>query len=568
MATAAQIAANQANSLKSTGPRTPEGRAKSSMNALKHGQRSSRLARLREESFAFEERLRKWKTTGAARNDVEEYLVYRNVCLSFELDRVDRARLERCSTLIENSESAELDEVHELGKRLFYDAAGPTPLYGSHDRFLTRKLTSWTRAACDPNDPSVLVRRIERTETGCVWLKEQLRTLREQLETVGFWQSPDRLKMIRMLGLQPLQANEDVRVATVFAASYQLKPGAGTEFDDLLSDMGDMQLKRYVYAVRERWPDLYRDREQEEWKQMLIDLIDQNVDRLDAKLEEHEQNAEIDAERTFARLSFDPTPEGDTLRNYQLKCADRLMRGVEAYRKYRAKAGRRSRENDGEGPDEPGPDGSDDRDRDFATLGGALADPPVSRGVTDLDDACASASANHADSQSFFEPPAPGCDATEAGENARCVSDPERAEGHVDASGGLTVISEDVTIEADLDQTMSIIEPQDAVRVRANADSISGLDKEADQPQSGDPGDDEHGEIGGFPIADRISDLERDASRGQKGGGTAPLVPSKRAKRGLPGEFERKSLRNMIWELEQASSSVRTLLKHYAKAPS
>src|SRR5450432_1765497 len=37
MATAKQVAANQANSLKSTGPRTEAGKSRSSLNALKHG---------------------------------------------------------------------------------------------------------------------------------------------------------------------------------------------------------------------------------------------------------------------------------------------------------------------------------------------------------------------------------------------------------------------------------------------------------------------------------------------------------------------------------------------------
>jgi hypothetical protein len=37
MATPAQIAANQANAQKSSGPKTPEGKAKSSMNRLTHG---------------------------------------------------------------------------------------------------------------------------------------------------------------------------------------------------------------------------------------------------------------------------------------------------------------------------------------------------------------------------------------------------------------------------------------------------------------------------------------------------------------------------------------------------
>ena len=37
MATAAQFAANRANSLKSTGPRTEAGKQRSSLNALRHG---------------------------------------------------------------------------------------------------------------------------------------------------------------------------------------------------------------------------------------------------------------------------------------------------------------------------------------------------------------------------------------------------------------------------------------------------------------------------------------------------------------------------------------------------
>jgi hypothetical protein len=39
-ATQKQLAANRLNALKSTGPQSAEGRAKSKMNALKHGLRS------------------------------------------------------------------------------------------------------------------------------------------------------------------------------------------------------------------------------------------------------------------------------------------------------------------------------------------------------------------------------------------------------------------------------------------------------------------------------------------------------------------------------------------------
>jgi hypothetical protein len=54
MATAKQIAANRANAKKSTGPRTPEGKARSSLNALSHGLAARRPVLPNEDRRAFE----------------------------------------------------------------------------------------------------------------------------------------------------------------------------------------------------------------------------------------------------------------------------------------------------------------------------------------------------------------------------------------------------------------------------------------------------------------------------------------------------------------------------------
>jgi len=98
MTSQSQIAANRRNSLKSTGPNTPEGLAKSSMNALKHGMRAKKQALLRGDSIEFENRLQKWMAIADPDDDMGEFLVHQNVFMSFELARVRRAYLERLTS--------------------------------------------------------------------------------------------------------------------------------------------------------------------------------------------------------------------------------------------------------------------------------------------------------------------------------------------------------------------------------------------------------------------------------------------------------------------------------------
>ncbi len=307
------------------------------MNALKHGLRSKKVEMMREESYAFENRLRKWSANGDAQTDVDEFLIHRNVCLSFDIERAENARLQRCRSLIENSDEVELTEIHQIGARLFFDPSGPTPLYGNPRTFGPKKKTSWNGEAVNPNDPAVLVRCLERSEAGCRWLKSCWEELLVQLER-RFWQSHDRLKAVRLLGREPVQANEDRNVLIIFVATAGLNPVRKNEFDDLLSDLDEDQRDRYRKALAARWPDLFRARDKAEWRQMLLDLVQQNIERLNARLEVHEANADAVAEQTFARLSFDPSPEGAAMRNFQMKSLNALFRGMENYRKHKSRS--------------------------------------------------------------------------------------------------------------------------------------------------------------------------------------------------------------------------------------
>ena len=87
MATAKQIAANRKNAKKSTGPRTPEGKVRSSMNALKHGLSTpyGLLPGESEEEYAYhrEELLDELYPDST----IEQYLADRIVYLSWTLKR-------------------------------------------------------------------------------------------------------------------------------------------------------------------------------------------------------------------------------------------------------------------------------------------------------------------------------------------------------------------------------------------------------------------------------------------------------------------------------------------------
>ena len=428
------------------------------MNALKHGIRSRKLALLREESIAFEERLRKWMAIGDAQNDVEEYLVYRNVCISFELDRAERARAERCRSLIENSDEEEVALAQAVGKQLFFDPAGPTSLYGNRTVAPSKQKTSWNGEAVDPNDPAALVKILEGSAAGCCWLRQEWQALRAQLDSTGFWQSHDRLKATRLLGRQPVEANDDRRVATIFVANDALRPAAKSEFDDLLTDMEDQQCNRYARAVRERWPDLYRTREKEDWRQMLVDLADQNIERLTAKLEVHEQNADAQAERIFARLSFDPSPEGEVLRNYQIKCTNALFRGMANYRNYQAKTGGRAGVASGVGRHGTQTDGREATGYEAHKMVGAGLEGDESFG--------------------------PGDGQHDRLERARRIG-PDRMDPPGDEPSNMGEISEDAPNEANFDESTSIAEARESVQVTANSGALAGLDKAMDQPEKG-----------------------------------------------------------------------------------
>src|SRR4051812_29307067 len=92
MATAAQIEANRSNAQMSTCPRSAAGKAKASLNAMKHGRRAKVAVPVlpQEDPAELDEKIRRWVEDLQPCGDHERDLVVRAAKLSWAIDRDER----------------------------------------------------------------------------------------------------------------------------------------------------------------------------------------------------------------------------------------------------------------------------------------------------------------------------------------------------------------------------------------------------------------------------------------------------------------------------------------------
>ena len=207
-------------------------------------------------------------------------------------------------------------------------------MYGTRSHDWRKCRTSASGQAADPDNPAKIVGELKSTPMGCYFLLECWGELREHLETGGIWLAPDLLKATRLLGASQL------RPTAIGASPTFSRPAmpsfAGEAFEQLNSDMSPAALEKYLKGLRARWKDLVRSDEKAKARQILIELVDQNIAEIDAILAEHdEESPDRRDERIQAQATRDSTREGEANRRYLAKCRIGLDRGVTTYRKLR-----------------------------------------------------------------------------------------------------------------------------------------------------------------------------------------------------------------------------------------
>ncbi len=335
-----RVEANRKNAQKSCGPRTTEGKTKVRLNALKHGLTATTLVLPGEPAEQLQIRIDAWKIDLGPRTPLEHYLVERTAVCSWQLDRADRALTSRLNERVNfglfDLAEAETEEVEDLARQLFWDPRGPIALYPHFRGFRYKPRVSGDDSLDDPIQPGRIVNRLASLAAGCRWLLDRWAALRRLLEDNLLWQAPDRLRAIRLLGRQPMDALADERVLMIYLACDAMEPTAPTSLDDLLTETTDDELKLFKERVKGRGADRKKPASPEAGKAALIELIEQAVAPLAAKMAAHRAHQEFLESAPSDFFAFDDSPEGELIRRYRLAKGREFNRLLATYYKVRA----------------------------------------------------------------------------------------------------------------------------------------------------------------------------------------------------------------------------------------
>ena len=208
-----------------------------------------------EDPQALEVRREAWHGCLLPADDVEQRLVDDAVVHTWMQDRARRAQAVRANANLAQFGVAQAvndeKEVEELSQRLYKDRTGPLTFYPTDSELV--KLLEKTRIATtsyagdnkvDADRPSALVLRLHATLIGCEWMLGEWAELKAILDRGKKWLPCDKLKAVRLLGRQPLDAIDDRDVAMVFLATSVLQ-GSSQWFWEISTELSEPDLGHF-----------------------------------------------------------------------------------------------------------------------------------------------------------------------------------------------------------------------------------------------------------------------------------------------------------------------------------
>src|SRR5262249_47217276 len=151
------------------------------------------------------------------------------------------------------------------------------------------------------------------------------------------WQPPDKLRALRLLGKQPLEAADDPLVARIFLACWLMDPRGSREsaFQEVHREMTGPEISRFKRRIYDRPKHGQVPDDPAAARRLLLEVVDGAMKRLKGLAADHAERAGIEAAGAVDRLAFDESDGGERLRRHQQACGRSFLRSVEVLLKVR-----------------------------------------------------------------------------------------------------------------------------------------------------------------------------------------------------------------------------------------
>jgi hypothetical protein len=149
------------------------------------------------------------------------------------------------------------------------------------------------------------------------------------------WQSADKLKAVRLVGRQPIEAVDDRNGLTLFVACQTIESRTSIPIAEIWYELRAFARKAYAQRLIGRGIEKLRPTDTAAARQVLYAIIDRVTSEIALKAETHRARAEINEALTGERLLFDDSPEAERLRRFDLACGRGLARSLDSLLKLR-----------------------------------------------------------------------------------------------------------------------------------------------------------------------------------------------------------------------------------------
>ena len=331
--------ANRRNARKSTGPKTAAGKARSKMNALKHGLDAETPILPGEDEAAFRAAWMHGAPTFRPAIRRRRPCSRRRSASRGGFDRADRAE---AAAMVARFAAAQDDDARcraeaeaaaeavRIGRQLIDGPPVIPCLVSDLEEVLSGKRFRASMHPDDPAHPERLLRQLQSTAAGCRWLLERWAELWMAMQPYDGdgWRPEHRLLAVRLLGKQPVDAVDDPMVQRIYLGCFAMGSNDPMVFDDQASEMTKRDFYYFLERLDGRRASAAVPTDREAARASLLDLIEAVIADLESRAARH-------AARTPARLEMDASPEGDRLRRLQQRILGSFLRTVDLLMKVR-----------------------------------------------------------------------------------------------------------------------------------------------------------------------------------------------------------------------------------------